>query len=56
MAANIECNASSAVQVTHHFLKRLVEKRQRGCFVFTSSASAVLPSPFAVSYAATKVS
>ena len=26
----------------------------KGCFVFTSSASAVLPSPFAVSYASTK--
>jgi hypothetical protein len=26
----------------------------KGCFVYTSSASAVLPSPFAVSYASTK--
>jgi hypothetical protein len=24
VAANIECNAVSAVQVTHHFLKRMV--------------------------------
>lgn len=26
----------------------------KGCFVYTSSASAILPSPFAVSYASTK--
>lgn len=31
-----------------------VDKKLKGCFVYTSSASAVLPSPFAVSYAATK--
>ncbi|WIA08978.1 hypothetical protein OEZ85_008392 [Tetradesmus obliquus] len=52
--ANIECNAVSAVQVTHHFLKRMMDASLKGCFVFTSSASAVLPSPFAVSYASTK--
>jgi len=55
VAANIECNASSAVRVTHHFLRRLLASSHcRGCFVFTSSASAVLPSPFAATYASTK--
>lgn len=54
VAANVECNASSAVRVTHHFLRRLLDANLPGCFVFTSSASAVLPSPFAVTYASTK--
>ncbi|KAF8072870.1 HSD17B12 [Scenedesmus sp. PABB004] len=52
--ANIECNAVSAVNITHHFLQRMMDASLKGCFVFTSSASAVLPSPFAVTYAATK--
>ncbi|GBF94051.1 testosterone 17-beta-dehydrogenase [Raphidocelis subcapitata] len=52
--ANIECNALSAVHITHHFLKRMMDSNLKGCFVYTSSASAVLPSPFAVSYASTK--
>jgi short-subunit dehydrogenase len=54
VAANVECNSSSAVRVTHHFLTRLLDSNLPGCFVFTSSASAVLPSPFAVTYASTK--
>lgn len=52
--ANIECNALSAVHITHHFLKRMMDSNLKGCFVYTSSASAVLPSPFAVTYASTK--
>lgn len=42
------------MRVTHHFLQRLLASDLPGCFVFTSSASAVLPSPFAVTYASTK--
>lgn len=42
------------MRVTHHFLQRLLASSLPGCFVFTSSASAVLPSPFAVTYASTK--
>lgn len=51
---NIECNALSAVDVTHHFLKRMMDDGLKGCFVYTSSASACMPSPFAVTYASTK--
>ena len=32
----------------------MLQKRLRGCVVFTSSASAYIPNPFAVSYGATK--
>ena len=34
---NLECNAVSAVQVTHLLLGRMRAKKLRGCFVYTSS-------------------
>lgn len=54
LLANIECNAVAGVNVTHHFCKKLVSSKQRGCIVFTSSVSAYIPSPFASMYASTK--
>lgn len=95
---NIECNSTSAVAITHHFLTQLVslavflltvsvwsclpstkhsyfscvlpqmrtaqcydvwtgmqiDKKLKGCIVFTSSAAACIPSPFGVTYAASK--
>lgn len=51
---NLECNATSAVQITHHFLQNLLEKGLKGCFVYTSSAAAAIPSPFSALYASTK--
>lgn len=52
--ANLECNATSCVKVTHHFLKKLLEKDLKGCIMFTSSVSGYIPNPFAVMYGATK--
>lgn len=52
--ANLECNAVSAVQITHHFLAQMNRNNLRGCFVYTSSAAAAIVSPFTVLYAATK--
>ena len=37
--ANLECNAVSAVQVTHLLLGRMRAKKLRGCFVYTSSGA-----------------
>lgn len=51
---NIECNSISAVQITHHFVNRMVEEQKKGCVVFTSSAAASMPSPFTALYSATK--
>ena len=42
------------MKVTHHFLKKMVEKNIKGCFIFTSSVSGYIPNPFAVMYGATK--
>lgn len=50
-----------ATQPRWHFLPQhltvfcsQVQKGLKGCFVFTSSAAAAMPSPFTVLYAATK--
>ena len=51
---NIECNATACVKVTHHFLQQMLQKKLRGCFVYTSSVSGFIPNPFAVCYGATK--
>ena len=51
---NMECNATAAVAITHHFAAAMMRKGLKGCIVFTSSASAYIPNPFAVSYGATK--
>ena len=51
---NHECNATSAMQITHVFVTRMLEKNLRGCVVFTSSAAACQPTPFSALYGATK--
>jgi short-subunit dehydrogenase len=52
--ANLECNATACVKVTHHFLQLMLKKKLKGCFIFTSSVSGYIPNPFAVIYGATK--
>eukprot|EP01038_Epipyxis_sp_PR26KG_P011895 gene11895-15915_t len=52
--ANLECNSTACVKVTHHFLKKMMDKKMKGCFIFTSSVSGYIPNPFAVMYGATK--
>ncbi|KAH8093022.1 3-oxo-behenoyl-CoA reductase [Aureococcus anophagefferens] len=51
---NMECNATAAVAITHHFAAAMMRKGLKGCIVFTSSASAYIPNPFAIIYGATK--
>jgi short-subunit dehydrogenase len=52
--ANLECNAVSAVALSHLLLRRLVAAGKPGCIVLTSSAAAAIASPFTALYAATK--
>jgi len=54
LLANIECNATASLSITHHFTSLLVQKSHTGCIVYTSSVSASIPCPFAASYGATK--
>lgn len=58
---NLECNLVAAVKLTHHFMERMSKSNsnqpdscRNGCIVFTSSASAYMPSPFACMYGGTK--
>ena len=51
---NHECNCTSAMQITHLFVKRMLQKQLKGCVVFTSSAAACQPTPFSALYGATK--
>ncbi len=54
LLANIECNATASVNITHHFLGHMVKNKWKGCVVFTSSVAGFIPTPFAAMYAATK--
>ena len=54
LLANIECNATAAVNITHYFVRIMVTKKLKGCIVFTSSVAAFIPTPFAAMYASTK--
>jgi short-subunit dehydrogenase len=51
---NLECNLTAPAKITLHFLKIMVEKKLKGCFVFTSSIAGFIPNPFAVMYGTTK--
>jgi len=54
LLANVECNATSTVNITHHFIGQMVQKKMKGCIVFTSSVAGFIPTPFAAMYASTK--
>mmetsp|Transcript_21416 Transcript_21416/g.60319 ORF Transcript_21416/g.60319 Transcript_21416/m.60319 type:complete len:323 (+) Transcript_21416:58-1026(+) len=51
---NIKVNATVAVQITHHFVTRMIEKNLKGCVVFTSSPAGMMPCPFSAVYGCTK--
>ena len=52
--ANLHCNLTANIWLSHFFYARLVAKGLKGCIVFTSSPASYLPNPFAALYAATK--
>ena len=54
LLANMECNATACVKISHYFLQKMVSQKRRGCVVFTSSVAGFIPTPFAVMYASTK--
>ncbi|KAL7576980.1 hypothetical protein ACA910_006735 [Epithemia clementina (nom. ined.)] len=54
LLANMECNATACLNISHHFVSIMVQKKQTGCIVFTSSVAGFIPTPFAAMYASTK--
>jgi short-subunit dehydrogenase len=51
---NHTCNATSAMELTHVFVKKMVEKKLKGCVGFTSSPAGFMPCPFTAMYGSTK--
>lgn len=54
LLVNMECNATAAVNISHHFAGKLVASKKKGCIVFTSSVAGFIPTPFSGMYGATK--
>mmetsp|Transcript_350 Transcript_350/g.741 ORF Transcript_350/g.741 Transcript_350/m.741 type:complete len:204 (+) Transcript_350:600-1211(+) len=54
LLANVECNATATVAITHHFVKKMISQKLKGCIVFTSSVAGFIPTPFAAMYSSTK--
>jgi len=53
--ANYNCNATSVVKITHHFLNTFKKyKFSKSAIVFTSSPSYLIPNPTSAIYGATK--
>lgn len=51
---NLECNSTSAVKISHHFINRLINEKRRGLVTFTSSSGGFMPSPMAAIYGSSK--
>ena len=43
-------NSTAAVNITHHFVSKLVSSKKKGCVVFTSSVAGFIPTPFSGMY------
>jgi short-subunit dehydrogenase len=52
--ANMECNVLSGTRLSHYFLSKMQERRQKGLICFTSSAAAMFPAPAQAMYSAGK--
>mmetsp|Transcript_10073 Transcript_10073/g.20802 ORF Transcript_10073/g.20802 Transcript_10073/m.20802 type:complete len:337 (-) Transcript_10073:228-1238(-) len=54
LLANMECNATACLNISHYFVQEMVKNKSKGCIVFTSSVAGFIPTPFAAMYASTK--
>lgn len=54
LRANFECNAGCTLGITHHFVRKMLQRQERGLVTFTSSAGCYLPGPTATLYSSTK--
>ena len=52
--ANLHCNLTANIWLSHFLYERMLAKQLGGCIVFTSSSASYIPNPFAVLYGATK--
>jgi short-subunit dehydrogenase len=54
LIGNYNCNATSMVYITHHFLNRMLDAHQKGAVFFTSSPGGFMGSPAVSMYSSTK--
>lgn len=52
--ANLHCNATAAVEITHHFIGRIQAEGRTGGVAFTSSPASFMATPFTSMYGSTK--
>ena len=53
-AANIACNSTAGIAISHIFVRRMRAQNLKGAIAFTSSPAGFMPSPFSCLYGATK--
>jgi short-subunit dehydrogenase len=51
---NFEVNTVSVIQITYHFLNKMISSKVKSAIIFTSSPAGQTPSPFALMYGSTK--
>ena len=51
---NFDCNATSALKLTHHFMNHMMDRGLKGLITFTSSAAMFVPTPSTTLYGCTK--
>ncbi|KAJ3077832.1 hypothetical protein HDU99_000946, partial [Rhizoclosmatium hyalinum] len=54
LTANLNCNNTAAIHITHHFSNRMLSSSLRGAIFFTSSPGGFMASPMASMYSTTK--
>lgn len=52
--ANYNCNAVAAIEISHHFSRRMISEKTGGYIAFTSSSGGYFPGPTATLYSCTK--
>ncbi|KAI8608138.1 putative short-chain dehydrogenase, partial [Chytriomyces sp. MP71] len=54
LTANLNCNNTAPLHITHHFASRMVQEKLKGAILFTSSPGGFMASPMATLYSTTK--
>ena len=52
--SNYHTNATINIKITHHFLNRIMERKEKGLICFTGSSGGFIPGPMSSIYSSTK--
>ncbi|KAI8067128.1 hypothetical protein BC940DRAFT_301363 [Gongronella butleri] len=53
--ANYNTNVTACLTLSHHFLNRMLDAKQKGLVTFTSSSAGFIPNPMSALYSSTKI-